>query len=134
MSRPTPSPHRGDHDDQRPDSPGMPESVRPERHDRRHVEATANSPTLAAVTQPPEHPADKQPPEDLSYEQAREELADVVRRLETGGLSLEESLSLWERGERLAGICQLRLDGARQRLAAILEVPTEPGPGTGARG
>lgn len=73
-----------------------------------------DSPTLIAVTQPPD---------DLSYEQAREELADVVRRLETGGLSLEESLSLWERGERLADVCQQRLDGARQRLATLLDPP-----------
>lgn len=68
-----------------------------------------------------------QPPEDLSYEQAREELTDVVRRLEAGGLSLEESLVLWERGEHLAGICQQRLDGARQRLDALLEVPADDG-------
>lgn len=68
-----------------------------------------------------------QPPENLSYEQAREELADVVRRLEGGGLSLEDSLALWERGERLAGICQQRLDGARVRLDAILDVPAEEG-------
>ena len=53
-----------------------------------------------------------------SYEQAREELADVVRRLETGGATLEESLALWERGEQLATICQEWLDGARARLAA----------------
>ena len=67
------------------------------------------------------------PPEDLSYEQAREELADVVRRLEAGGLSLEESLALWERGEQLAGICQQRLDGARQRLDSLLDVPDGAG-------
>ena len=54
----------------------------------------------------------------LGYEQAREELADVVRRLEAGGLTLEESLSLWERGEALARVCQSWLDGARERLAA----------------
>ncbi len=53
-----------------------------------------------------------------TYEQAREELADVVRRLEAGGLTLEESLRLWERGEELAGICQHWLDRARERLAA----------------
>jgi exodeoxyribonuclease VII small subunit len=53
-----------------------------------------------------------------SYEQAREELAEVVRRLETGGATLEESLALWERGEALATICQDWLDGARARLAA----------------
>ncbi len=62
-------------------------------------------------------------PENLSYEQAREELADVVRRLEAGGLSLEDSLTLWERGEVLADLCQQRLDGARERLAALLDVP-----------
>ncbi len=54
------------------------------------------------------------------YEQARDELADVVRRLETGGASLEESLALWERGEALATICQEWLDGARARLAAAV--------------
>ncbi|MGZ4506740.1 MAG: exodeoxyribonuclease VII small subunit [Blastococcus sp.] len=54
-----------------------------------------------------------------TYEQAREELADVVRRLEAGGLTLEESLGLWERGEELAAICQHWLDRARERLAAV---------------
>jgi len=53
-----------------------------------------------------------------SYEQARDELADVVRRLEAGGLTLEESLALWERGEQLAQLCQHWLDRARERLAA----------------
>ena len=56
--------------------------------------------------------------EDLSYEQARAELAQVVERLEAGGATLEESLALWERGERLAEICQRWLDGARTRLDA----------------
>jgi exodeoxyribonuclease VII small subunit len=55
-----------------------------------------------------------------SYEAAREELADVVRRLETGGTTLEESLALWERGEALATICQEWLDGARARLDAAM--------------
>ena len=53
-----------------------------------------------------------------TYEQAREELAEVVRRLEAGGLTLEESLALWERGEQLATLCQHWLDRARERLAA----------------
>ncbi|HEY7102400.1 MAG TPA: exodeoxyribonuclease VII small subunit [Mycobacteriales bacterium] len=61
----------------------------------------------------------------LGYEQAREELAEVVRRLEAGGLSLEESLALWERGEKLADICQQWLDGARKRLDAALGEPEE---------
>ena len=58
--------------------------------------------------------ADERP----SYEAAREELVEVVRRLETGGSTLEESLALWERGEALATICQEWLDGARARLDA----------------
>lgn len=58
--------------------------------------------------------------ESLSYEQARDELAGVVRRLEAGGLSLEQSLELWERGEALAAICSEWLDGARARLTAAM--------------
>lgn len=55
---------------------------------------------------------------DLSYEQARAELAQVVQKLETGGVPLEESLALWERGEALADACQSWLDGARKKLEA----------------
>ncbi len=57
----------------------------------------------------------------VSYEHARDELADVVQRLEAGGLNLDESLTLWERGESLAGICQRFLDGARQRVQSALD-------------
>ena len=57
----------------------------------------------------------------LGYEEARDELVEVVRRLEAGGATLEESLALWERGEELAAICQRWLDGARARLAAHSE-------------
>jgi exodeoxyribonuclease VII small subunit len=56
--------------------------------------------------------------DSLSYEQARDALADVVRKLEAGGTTLEESLALWERGEQLAKTCQELLDGARERLGA----------------
>jgi exodeoxyribonuclease VII small subunit len=56
--------------------------------------------------------------DEPSYEAARDELVEVVRRLEAGGTSLEESLTLWERGERLAAVCQRWLDGARARLEA----------------
>lgn len=59
--------------------------------------------------------------EEIGYEQARDELVDVVRRLETGGTTLEESLALWERGEHLARICERWLAGARARLAAVQE-------------
>ncbi len=59
----------------------------------------------------------------LSYEQARDELVEVVRALEAGGTSLEESLTLWERGEQLARTCQRLLDGAQERLEAALHDP-----------
>jgi exodeoxyribonuclease VII small subunit len=59
-----------------------------------------------------------------SYEQARDELLEVVRRLEAGGVGLEESLDLWERGEALARICQEWLDGARERLDAAVRRDT----------
>ena len=59
------------------------------------------------------------------YEQARDELVDVVRRLEAGGTTLEESLALWERGEAAgAQVCQRWLDGARTRLDAA-RTPTD---------
>ncbi|MFD8258364.1 exodeoxyribonuclease VII small subunit [Streptomyces griseoluteus] len=58
--------------------------------------------------------------ETLSYEQARDELIEVVRRLEAGGSTLEESLALWERGEELAKVCRRWLEGARERLDAAL--------------
>ncbi|HEY5016561.1 MAG TPA: exodeoxyribonuclease VII small subunit [Streptosporangiaceae bacterium] len=66
--------------------------------------------------------------EALTYEQARDELASVVKRLETGGLTLEQSLDLWERGEKLAAVCAEWLDGARARLTAAMAA-REPGDG-----
>ncbi|MFE3943165.1 exodeoxyribonuclease VII small subunit [Streptomyces sp. NPDC059118] len=62
----------------------------------------------------------------LGYEQARDELIEVVRRLETGGTTLEESLALWERGEELAKVCRHWLEGARARLDAALTSPAGP--------
>ncbi|MFC8128477.1 exodeoxyribonuclease VII small subunit [Streptomyces sp. NPDC057302] len=74
------------------------------------------------ATSPADAPADA-----LGYEQARDELIEVVRRLETGGTTLEESLALWERGEELAKICRRWLDGARARLDAALAGSGEDG-------
>ncbi|TDC98571.1 exodeoxyribonuclease VII small subunit [Nonomuraea deserti] len=61
-----------------------------------------------------------------SYEQAREELTEVVRRLETGGLTLEQSIELWERGEKLAAVCEEWLQGARVKLAAAMARRADP--------
>jgi exodeoxyribonuclease VII small subunit len=59
--------------------------------------------------------------ETLGYEQARAELERVVRELEAGAPTLEESLALWERGEELATICTRWLEGAQARLAAATD-------------
>lgn len=72
--------------------------------------------------------------ETLGYEQARDELIDVVRRLEAGGTSLEESLALWERGEELAKVCRRWLEGARARLDAALAEEEEEGDEEGTAG
>ena len=58
---------------------------------------------------------------DLGYEQARDELTEVVRTLESGGLSLDESVALWERGEALARRCEEQLAGARERVQKVLD-------------
>ncbi|MEU6057250.1 exodeoxyribonuclease VII small subunit [Streptomyces sp. NPDC047097] len=63
----------------------------------------------------------------IGYEQARDELIEVVRRLEAGGTTLEESLALWERGEELARVCRHWLQGARARLDAALAEPEREG-------
>ena len=66
------------------------------------------------------------PVEELSYEQARDELAQIVSALESGGLTLEESLSLWERGEALAEHCRTWLDAARTRIDADQDEDEDP--------
>ncbi|OBB98076.1 exodeoxyribonuclease VII small subunit [Mycobacterium sp. 852002-40037_SCH5390672] len=56
----------------------------------------------------------------LAYEACRDELIEVVRVLEQGGLDLDESLKLWERGEQLAKRCEEHLAGARKRIEDAL--------------
>lgn len=91
------------------------------------------TPSPAEETEPPEGPqpsggpqapavepvVEQELPDDiaaLSYEAARDQLVEVVRRLESGQGGLEDSIGLWERGEMLARRCQQWLDGARERL------------------
>jgi exodeoxyribonuclease VII small subunit len=57
---------------------------------------------------------------NLSYEQARDQLVQVVAQLESGSATLEQSLTLWERGEALAQQCETWLTGARKRLDQAL--------------
>lgn len=62
---------------------------------------------------------------EIGYEAARAELVAIVKQLESGTATLEESLTLWERGEELAAVCQEWLDGARARLAHAQQPPPE---------
>ena len=68
-----------------------------------------------------------QPVTELGYEQCRDELIEVVRVLEQGGLDLDASLTLWERGEELARRCQQHLAGAQARIEAALEASETDG-------
>ncbi|WP_227980060.1 exodeoxyribonuclease VII small subunit [Nocardia spumae] len=58
--------------------------------------------------------------ETFGYERARDELVNVVKMLEQGGMDLDDSLALWERGEALANRCEAHLAGARQRVEDAL--------------
>jgi exodeoxyribonuclease VII small subunit len=60
------------------------------------------------------------PISQLGYEACRDELIEVVRLLEQGGLDLDASLKLWERGEELAKRCEEHLAGARRRVEDAL--------------
>lgn len=71
--------------------------------------------------------SERPPVDGLGYEQARDELAEVVRVLEVGGLSLDESVALWERGEALARRCEEQLAGARDRVQAVLDAADRNG-------
>lgn len=79
---------------------------------------------MSDASQTPTDPSDPSVPTPsadlagLSYEAARAQLIEVVTQLESGGVPLDESLALWERGERLAKVCQRWLDGAQAKIDA----------------
>lgn len=59
----------------------------------------------------------------LSFEDALRALEDVVRRLESGEVPLDESITLYEQGEKLRQHCQARLDSAQARIEKIVAGP-----------
>lgn len=68
--------------------------------------------------------------DNLTYEQARDELVSIVARLEAGSVSLDDSLTLWERGEALAIRCQSLLEDARERIGDVKgKLSSEPAEG-----
>ena len=64
---------------------------------------------------------------ELGYEEARDQLVEVIRTLEAGSVPLSESMALWERGEKLAAICQQWLDGAKAKIDAARANGEGPG-------
>ncbi len=68
-----------------------------------------------SALQPPAEPAQGEP----TFEQAQAELERIVERLEQGQTSLDEALSLWERGEQLYALCRARLDAAQGKVEEL---------------
>lgn len=66
----------------------------------------------------------------LSFEDALRALEDVVRKLESGEVPLDDSISLYERGEALRKHCQARLDAAQARIERIVAGPDGAATGT----
>lgn len=61
--------------------------------------------------------------ENLSFEDALRALEAIVRQLESGDVPLEDSISLYEKGDRLRQHCQKRLDAAQARIERIVTGP-----------
>ena len=66
----------------------------------------------------------------LSFEDALRALEDVVRKLESGEVPLDDSITLYERGEQLRTLCQARLDAAQLRIDRIVADPDGAATGT----
>jgi exodeoxyribonuclease VII small subunit len=64
--------------------------------------------------------------DSMSFEDAMEALEKIVSRLETGEAPLEESISLYERGDRLRKHCEAKLKAAEMKVAQITEGPDGP--------
>ena len=66
----------------------------------------------------------------MNFEDALRALEDVVRRLESGDVALDDSITLYERGEALRKHCQARLDAAQARIEKIVQGPDGQAAGT----
>ena len=106
---------------------------------RRGARSRASRSTCGSRAAPParasrrsERMDEPTPVEQLSFEAARDELEQVVQRLEDGSTSLEEALALWERGEALYRACRSRLEAAEARIEKLAEALAEPPGGAAA--
>ena len=78
--------------------------------------AAMDDPATAAAPSAPDVAA-------MTFEDALRALENVVRRLESGDVPLDESITLYEQGEALRGHCQARLDAAQARIDQIVRGP-----------
>ncbi|MGB3470238.1 MAG: exodeoxyribonuclease VII small subunit [Erythrobacter sp.] len=58
--------------------------------------------------------------ENMSFEEALRALEEIVTKLERGDVPLDQSIDLYERGEKLRATCQKRLDSAQARIEKIV--------------
>ena len=70
---------------------------------------------------------------DVAFEDAQRELETIVQRLESGDASLDEAITLWERGEKLYRVCSAKLDAAHGRIEELAKRVEEVKPGNGSR-
>ena len=68
---------------------------------------------------------------ELTFEEAQRELESIVHRLESGEASLDEAITLWERGEELYRVCSAKLDAAHGRIEELAKRVEEVKPGNG---
>lgn len=58
----------------------------------------------------------------LSFEKALAELEQIVQKLESGQVDLEESIALYERGAALKAHCEAKLKAAQERIEKIVDL------------
>ena len=68
---------------------------------------------------------------EQTFEEAQRELESIVQRLESGDASLDEAITLWERGEELYRVCSAKLDAAHGRIEELAKRVEEVKPGNG---
>ncbi|MBR0466670.1 MAG: exodeoxyribonuclease VII small subunit [Clostridia bacterium] len=63
--------------------------------------------------------------ENLNFEEALLKLEDIVKQLESGDVSLEKSIELFEEGITLSKICSKKLNTAKQKIVSLEEAESE---------
>lgn len=76
---------------------------------------------MLSVMNDPDGSGSQQPDiAEMTFEQALVALEEIVTQLERGDVPLDQSITLYERGEKLRAACQERLDSAQARIEKIV--------------